>query len=94
LVFAQERLGYRPHLLDYVFSLQWLSNRDFLAYLDAALFTPAVDIIERSKSEPSENSTDNCVVLNAMSRNSGSRWCLSRTEAVLGVVAVDDSRKN
>jgi len=62
------------------FKNMWLSNRDFAAYFEAALTAapPAAGPPLR--------------LLNAMSRNRGSRWSLAETEAALGVRAQDDSR--
>ena len=61
------------------FRCMWLSNGDFLRY-----FTAALD---------AQTPSGQKVLVNAMSRNSGMRWALTETQAVLGVEAQDDSRK-
>ena len=63
------------------FKGMWLSNRDFLAYFDAAICAPPPPAGE-------------AVVVNAMSNNKGMRWSLDETVAALGVVAQDDSRRD
>jgi len=62
------------------FTGMWLSNRDFLAYFDAAIHAPP----------PPPHQP---VLVNAMSNNKGMRWSLDETVAALGVVAQDDSRR-
>ena len=58
----------------------WLSNGDFLRCFDAALF----DV---------ELPPGGVVTLNAMSNNTGARWCLDDTRRVLGVALRDDVTK-
>ena len=63
---------------DHWFKSMWLSNRDFLAYFDAA---------QDAHVTPGE-----LLVVNCMSNNSGMRWSLKETVAALGVKAKDDVR--
>jgi nucleoside-diphosphate-sugar epimerase len=58
------------------FKNMWLSNNDFLRYFTAAI---AVD------SPPGA-----LLVLNAMSNNTGMKWSIAETEAMLGVKATDN----
>lgn len=62
------------------FTGMWLSNRDFLAYFEAAIRAPPPPAGE-------------AVLVNAMSKNRGMRWSLEETVAALGVRAMDDSRR-
>jgi len=78
------------------FKSMWLSNSDFLAYMDAALRIPSATLNERTQAERgplSAPKTSNFVVVNAMSNNTGMKWCLADTERILGVTALDDSSK-
>jgi len=61
------------------FKNMWLSNGDFLRYFQAALVLPLP--------------AGDMRLVNAMSNNSGMRWSLSETEALLGVKARDDSSR-
>ena len=63
---------------DIWFKEMWLSNDDFLALFCAALEAPL----------QSPFST-----VNAMSHNTGARWSLQETEAILGVTPKDDFHK-
>jgi hypothetical protein len=58
------------------FKSMWLSNGDFLRYFTAAI---GVDVPSGAP-----------LVLNAMSSNSGMRWSIAESEAVLGVKAMDN----
>jgi hypothetical protein len=68
--------------------------------MDAAIRLPAGTIRERACRSSSSGGGDggdgcggscNFVVVNAMSKNTGMKWCLADTERILGVKALDDS---
>eukprot|EP00962_Isochrysis_galbana_P040010 scaffold14465_cov107-Isochrysis_galbana.AAC.4 len=61
------------------FRNMWLSNGDFLRYLDAAIRLPLA--------------AGELRLVNAMSRNTGMRWSLDETRRVLGVEAQDDASR-
>lgn len=67
---------------DIWFRHMWLSNDDFLAYFTAALTAPL---------SPDEH--HGFAAVSAMSANSGARWALDDTVALLGVTPKDDASK-
>ncbi|KAL7535933.1 hypothetical protein ACHAWF_005315 [Thalassiosira exigua] len=69
----------------------WLSNRDFLAYFDAALRMEVPTEGGARGEGPHRNVRRGFVLVNAMSRNDGAKWGLEETERRLGVKSTDDS---
>ncbi|KAL9186497.1 hypothetical protein ACHAXT_005735 [Thalassiosira profunda] len=69
----------------------WLSNRDFLAYFDAALRLDVPTEEAKGDGGPHRNVRKGFMLVNAMSRNSGAKWNLEETEKWLGVKSNDDS---
>mmetsp|Transcript_22279 Transcript_22279/g.31144 ORF Transcript_22279/g.31144 Transcript_22279/m.31144 type:complete len:123 (+) Transcript_22279:934-1302(+) len=66
-----------PEKLNNWYQLMWLSNRDFLQIAEKAV------VVELPRGVTS-------CVLNAMSRNSGSRWDTSKTQEIIGYEPQDD----
>ena len=70
----------------------WLSNRDFLAYFEAAMGVDVPTIVEVGGGMGvHRNVRRGFVLLNAMSGNRDAKWNLDDTERFLGVVSTDDS---
>lgn len=75
------------------FRRMWLSNRDFAAYFEAALrlAAPSEDPPEGAGGSTHGHARRGFVLLNAMSRNEGAKWCLEETAAWTGVASEDDA---
>ena len=70
----------------------WLSNRDFLAYFEAAMGVDVPTNVEVGGGMGvHRNVRRGFVLLNAMSGNRDAKWNLDDTERFLGVVSTDDS---